>query len=68
MGDACQTLARIFCTVVNRPDYIIQNQLIFVPYIGKVVTKPWFKQEYREVTRIDEPGYPPLIIYQRLFF
>jgi hypothetical protein len=49
-----------------RPDYIIQNQLIFVPYMGKVVTKPWFKQEYREVTQIDEPGYPPLIIYQHV--
>jgi hypothetical protein len=49
-----------------RPMYIIQNQLIFVPYVGKVVKAPWFKQEYREVMRIDEPGYPPLIIYERI--
>jgi hypothetical protein len=48
-----------------RPEYIIQNQLIFVPYIGKVVKAPWFKQEYREITQITEPGYPPLIIYER---
>jgi hypothetical protein len=48
-----------------RPEYIIQNQLIFVPYVGKVVKAPWFKQEYREVTQIDQPGYPALIIYKR---
>jgi len=37
-----------------------------VPYVGKVVKASWFKQEYHAVTRIDEPGYPPLIIYQRV--
>ena len=49
-----------------RPTYIVQNQRIFVEYIGKVVKEPWFKQEYREVAQIAEPGYPPLIIYRRM--
>jgi hypothetical protein len=48
-----------------RPTYIVQNQRIFVEYIGKIVNEPWFKQEYREVAQIAEPGYPPLIIYRR---
>ncbi|HEU5011027.1 MAG TPA: hypothetical protein VFT66_00695 [Roseiflexaceae bacterium] len=50
----------------RRPDYIIQNQLIFTDYIGKVVEEAWFKREYREIAQINEPGYPPLIIYQRI--
>jgi hypothetical protein len=49
-----------------RPEFIIHNQLIFVPYMGKVLKEPWFKQEYHEVTQIAEPGYPPLIIYKRV--
>jgi len=48
-----------------RPTYIVQNQRIFVEYIGKIVKEPWFKQEYHEVAQIAEPGYPPLIIYRR---
>ncbi|MEO7912821.1 MAG: hypothetical protein ABIV47_24490 [Roseiflexaceae bacterium] len=49
-----------------RPAYIVQNQRIFVEYIGKVVNEPWFKQEYREVAQIAQPDYPPLIIYRRM--
>jgi hypothetical protein len=49
-----------------RPDYIVQNQRTFVEYIGKVVSESWFQQEYSEVARIAEPGYPPLIIYRRM--
>lgn len=48
-----------------RPEYIVHNQLIFTDYIGAVRDEPWFKQQYAEVAQIAEPGYPPLIIYQR---
>jgi arabinofuranosyltransferase len=49
-----------------RPDYIVYNPDFFVPYLSKVVTEPWFLQEYREVGRMVEAQATPLVIYRRV--
>lgn len=48
-----------------RPEYIIINQLF--QNLVKVKNKPWFREEYREVETLSQPGYPsPLVIYRRV--
>ncbi|GAC1540531.1 MAG: hypothetical protein NVS2B7_12820 [Herpetosiphon sp.] len=49
-----------------RPEYIIQNQMIFLETIGTVTKEAWFKKEYKEVAVMTEPGWPSkLVIYHR---
>lgn len=47
-----------------RPDYIVHNQYIFVPQIGKMLAESWFTQQYREIARVNQQG-AEMIIYQR---
>ncbi len=47
-----------------KPDYIVHNQLIFVPHIGKMLDEPWFTENYAQVGSVGS-GPATLIVYRR---
>jgi len=47
-----------------RPDYIVHNQQIFVEHIGKMLSEPWFRENYTQIGRIGS-GPATLIVYRR---
>lgn len=49
----------------HRPDYIIHNPVFFPGQLDQFLGAPWFAAEYREAASIEEPGAPPLTIFER---
>lgn len=50
-----------------QPDYILLTPVRWKDRIGIIREETWFKAQYEEVARIDEPGYSdaPLTIYRK---
>lgn len=48
-----------------QPDYILYNKQ-FAGWFGTMLKDPWFRQNYRHASDVEQPGYLSLVVYERI--